>query len=227
MKRLVTLLLMLTIIGATAGLAAAQEPERQDRHWNESPMYGTWEFNAGLMLFTDDGYKDVYGDKGIAFYHMSVSYKLIHHLELVANLGYGFAEGNGISPADKSKTAEKYKLHIAPGGLGLQYRFNFAYDQPVVPYVGAAGIASYWFEERLDSSWKNRSYNYGAQGFAGLMFLLDNIEKRASGALEAEWGINNSYLFYEFRYTNLDNFGEEDVVDLSSQLHSLGILFEF
>jgi hypothetical protein len=64
-------------------------------------------------------------------------------------------------------------------------------------------------------------------GFGGLMFLLDNLEKRASGALESEWGINNTYLIYEFRYTSLNNFGKKDIVDLSSQFHSLGLLFEF
>ncbi len=226
MKR-VLVLLLLTGVLLCAGAAFAQEPPRQDAHWNESPQWGTWEFNVGLMFFNNEDYEDVYGDKGIAFYHTSASWKIVHHLELVGNIGYGFAEGRGISPRDQSRTAEKYKLHIAPGGLGLQYRFNFGLDQPVVPYVGAAGIASYWFEEKLDSSWKRRSYNYGAQGYAGLMFLLDNIEKRASGSLEAGWGINNTYLFYEYRYTNLDNFGEEDIIDLSSQMHSLGILFEF
>jgi len=226
MKRLACVALVAALIGM-AGSAVAQETERQDLHWNESPLYGTWQFNGGLMLLSDEDYQDVYGNSGIAFYHMQGSYKLIDDFELVGNIGYGFAEGNGISPQDQSRTAEKFKLHLAPVGLGLLYRFNFVLDQPVVPYVGGAGIASYWMEEKLDSSWKRKSYNYGAQGYAGVMFLLDNLEKRASGLLESEWGINNSYLFYEYRYTSLDNFGDEDIVDLSSQFHSLGILLEF
>ncbi|MDP8222959.1 MAG: MXAN_2562 family outer membrane beta-barrel protein [Candidatus Lernaella stagnicola] len=226
MKRSFLLVVLIAAL-LVAGTAWAQEPERQDRHWQESPFWGTFGFNIGMLFFDDDGYADVYGEKGVAFYQMAASWKIVHHLELVGNISYGFAEGHGISPQDQSKTAEKYKLHIAPGGLGLLYRFNFGLDQPVVPYAGASGVLSYWFEEKLDSSWKRRSYNYGAQAYGGLMFLLDNLEKRASGALEAEWGINNTYLFYEFRYTNLDNFGEENIVDLSSQFHSLGILFEF
>lgn len=226
MKRLTCVALMVFLL-TLAIPAAGQETERQDRHWGESPLYGTGSFNAGLLFLSDQDYQDIYGDNGIAYYQLQGSFKLIDDLELVAGLGYGFAEGRGISPQDKTRTAEKYKLHLAPGGLGLLYRFNFVLDQPIVPYVGGSGILSYWMEEKIDSSWKRKSYNYGAQGFGGVMFLLDNIEKRASGALEAGWGINNTYLFYEYRYTSLDNFGDEDIVDLSSQFHSAGILFEF
>jgi hypothetical protein len=222
-------LTILAVVAAAAAPAFAEQSETtaQDMHWGESPLYGTWSFNAGLMFFSDESFKDIYGDKGMVFYNMNASWKMIDDFELIGTIGYGFSEGHGISPADQSKTAEKYKLHIAPAGLGLAYRFNFVLDQPVVPYLGASGLASYWFEERLDSSWKRKSYNYGAMGVAGVMFLLDNLEKRASGLLEAQWGINNSYLFYEYRYTSLDNFGQKDVVDLSSQFHSLGILLEF
>ena len=226
MKRCATLTLALfAALAATA--AFAQEPARQDLHWNESPMYGTAGFNVGLMYFTSDDYEDIYGSSGITFYNLTAGWKIVHHLELTGDIGYGFAEGRGVSPLDSGKTAEKFKLHIAPAALGLLYRFNFWLDQVVVPYVGGSGVASYWFEEKLDSSWKRRSYNYGVMGFGGLMFLLDGLEKRASGAMEAEWGINNTYLFYEFRYTSLNNFDAEDIIDLSSSLHTLGILFEF
>ncbi|NLH47049.1 MAG: hypothetical protein GX444_00440 [Myxococcales bacterium] len=221
-------LLMLLLLLAVPAPAEEDDPlSRQDTHWKESPIWGTWGLNVGMMFYSDEDYQKVYGDKGIAFYNMNAGLKLIQQLELVGSLGYGFSEGSGVSPLDDSKTAEKYKLHIAPGGLGLAYRFNFVLDQPVVPYVGGSGLLSYWFEEKLDSSWKRRSYNYGAMGFGGLMILLDNLEKRASGALESEWGINNTYLIYEYRYTSLNNFGKKDIVDLSSQFHSLGLLFEF
>lgn len=229
MKRWIGSICLLLLFLPAAGSLAADDDSmsRQDIHWQESPVWGSWGFNIGMMFFTADDYQKVYGDKGIAFYNMNAGVKLVHELELIGSLGYGFAEGRGVSPADDSKTSEKYKLHIAPAGLGLLYRFNFVLDQPVVPYLGGQGLASYWFEEKLDSSWKRRSYNYGAAGIGGLMFLLDNLEKRASGALESEWGINNTYLFYEFRYSYLSNFDSEDIVDLSSHFHSLGLMFEF
>jgi len=225
MKRLTMVVVVLGIL-AFAGAVSAQE-NRQDLHWKESPIWGTWNLNMGVMIFEAKDYKTVYGSDPIAFYNMDAGLKLIHELELTGTIGYGFAEGHGVSPRNDETTAEKYKLHVAPAGLGLAYRFNFVLDQPVVPYLGAGGLFSYWMEERLDSSWKRKSYNYGAYGKAGLMILLDYLETRASGALEADWGINNTYLFYEYRYNWLNNFDDEDIINLNSQLHTLGLLFEF
>lgn len=224
MKRIAIAAVVLSML-LLAGPVYAQEG--QDLHWEESPMWGTWSFNAGIMFFTEDDYQDIYGDRGMVFYNMNTSLKLIHELELIGSMGYGFAEGRGISPTTREKTNEWYKLHIAPAGLGLVYRFNFVLDQPLVPYVGGSGILSYWFEEKRDSGWKRRGYNWGAYGNAGLMLLLDNLERRASGSLESAWGINNTYLFYEYRYTSLDDFGQDEVVNLSSHFHSLGLAFEF
>jgi len=209
----------------TAGLAQAQSDN--DIHWQESPRYGSWSFNIGLMFFSDEDFQDVYGNRGMAFYNMHAGVRLIHELELTGTIGYGFVEGRGVTPGSREKTDEWYKLHIAPGGPGLTYRFNFVLDQPVVPYIGGSALISYWMEERMEGSWKRRSYAYGGCGNAGLLILLDKLEKRASGALESEWGINNTYLFYDYRYTKLDNFDSDEYADLSSHFHSLGLLMEF
>ncbi|HPM75657.1 MAG TPA: MXAN_2562 family outer membrane beta-barrel protein [bacterium] len=224
MKRLVVALALLTIL---CGGSLARAESTQDIHWQESPQWGTWSIHAGLMFFNEEAFADIYGDRGMVFYNMNAGLKLIADLELVGHIGYGFSEGRGISPQEKTKTDEWYKLHMAPGGLGLAYRFKFWLDQPIVPYIGGAGIISYWMEERMESSWKRRGYNYGAIGYGGLMILLDNLERRASGALESAWGINNTYIFYEYRYTSLNNFDADEIVDLGSQFHSLGLMFEF
>jgi len=209
----------------SGGVAAAQE--NQDVHWGESPITGSFSFHAGLMFFNEKDFRDVYGNRGMVFYNGNVGWKIIPQLELLGSIGYGFSEGRGISPLTEEKTDEWYKLHYAPGALGLTYRFNFVLDQPVVPYLGVSGALAYWMEERMQSGWKRRGYLYGMHGAAGLMFLLDKLEPRASGALESMWGINNSYLFYEYRYSYMNDFERADTIDLSSQFHSLGIMFEF
>jgi len=217
----------LLVLGSVALARETEETTPQDTHWGESPMWGTWSINLGMKFFENIHYKDVYGSSGIAFYNMNASYKIIKDFELVGGIGYGFSEGRGVAPDTGERTAEKYKLHVAPGTLGFLYRFNFVLDQPVVPYVGAAGMLSYWMEERVHTSWKRKSYNYGALGNGGLMFLLDKLEKRASGLMEAQWGINNSYVFLEYRYDWLNNFGQKDIIDLNASFYSAGILLEF
>ncbi len=231
MKRLAVVACVLAWL-LTAGVAVAQDesappPSNQDRHWNESPIYGTWSFNSGLMFYNSKNFRDVYGNRGMVFYNMNTGLKIVHELELLGSIGYGFSEGRGVDPVAGEKTDEWYKIHYAPGSLGLTYRFNFVLDQPVVPYIGAQGALAYWMEERQHSGQKHRGYLYGMFGSAGVMFLLDKLETRASGALESMWGINNSYLFYEYRYSYMNDFEREDTIDLSSQFHSLGIMFEF
>jgi hypothetical protein len=134
--------------------------------WNESPMYGTAGFNVGLMYFTSDDYEDIYGSSGIAFYNLTAGWKIVHHLELTGDIGYGFAEGRGVSPLDSVKPLKNSSCTSPRPRSACCIASNFWLDQVVVPYVGGSGVASYWFEEKLDSSWKRRSYNYGVMGSA-------------------------------------------------------------
>ncbi len=215
------------IIGGT-GIASAQDTRPQDDpHWYETPRNFEFGFNFGLVIPFDQDIQDVYGDKGDAIYTLQAGWRMVHELTLHAEMSYYFFEGNGVSTTGKS-TSEKYKLHVAPAELGLAYRFAFVPDQIVVPFIGAAGSYTYWFEERLDSSVKNRGLLGGLTGQAGLMFLLDDIEPRTSGRLEGEWGINNTYFFYQFKYFWLNDFGDDTKkLDLSAQGHTLGVLFQF
>ena len=197
-----------------------------DPHWDESPINFTAGFKFGIGFFLSDDTMDVYGEKGVPFYGVEAGWKMVHELELHAEMGYWWDQGRGIA-SDGSRTNEKYKLHMAPAELGLIYRFNFVYDQIIVPYIGASGIYSYFLEERLESSWKTRGALWGVAGKAGLMILLDSAEKLASSKMEGDWGINSTYLVYNFKYNYLNDFDDRKGIDLSSHIHTLGILFEF
>ncbi len=217
-----TILVAVVLLGA---LPASSE-EFVDPHWSEGPINFSAGFHFGLGFFNDDDVKDVYGEKAVPYYALEVGWKMVHEFELHAELAYWWDQGRGIAN-DGTKTNEKYKLHMAPAELGLLYRFNFVYDQIIVPYIGASGVYSYFLEERLESSWKKRGAKYGIAGKAGLMILLDNAEKRASGHLERNWGINNTYLVYHFKYVILNDFEEDKGLDLSNMQHTFGITFEF
>lgn len=218
-------LILLAVIIILAPISAGAE-EFVDPHWNESPIRFSAGFKFGAAFPSSEDMKEVYGDKPIAYYNIEAGWKMVHHLELHAEISYWWAAGRGID-SDGKKTNEKYKIHLAPAELGLLYRFNFVYDQVVVPFLGIAGVYSYWMEERLDSSWKRRGGKYGLVGKGGLMFLLDNAEKRASAALERDWGINNTYLYYTYKYSNTNNFAPDKGLDLTNHAHCLGIIMEF
>ncbi len=227
MSRFIAPLLILALVGLSGSRAFAQEPPQNDPHWLESPRRFTTGFDVGMIFPSDEDFQDIYGKKGDAIYTLRAGWRIFHELEINAGLSYAWFEGRGLS-ASGDKTHEKFKIHMAPAELGLVYRFAFVPDQVLVPYVGAMGLYGYWFEEKLDSSCKNRGLNAGVGAQAGLMILLDNADKRSAGRLESKWGINNTYLCYHFRYYQLDDFKDSDeIVDLSSQIHTAGILFQF
>lgn len=206
--------------------APTSAEEFVDPHWTESPINFTAGFKFGLTFPSSEDMEDVYGTKGIPYYGLEAGWKMVHELELHAEIAYWWEQGRGIAFSGK-KTNEKYKIHVVPAELGLLYRFNFVYDQIVVPFLGASGIYSYFMEERLESSWKQRGTKYGVAGKGGLMLLLDGLEKRASGSLENAWKINSTYLVYTFKYSYLNSFDDNKGLDLTNQTHTLGVLFEF
>jgi len=228
MKRLFFLSAVIVFLFASPAFLGAQEKPQSDPHWFDSPRNFSAGFLVGMIFPWKEEIVDVYGSKGDAIYTLQAGWRMIHELELHAEGSYTFFEGNGVSPSG-SKTKEKYKIHIAPAEIGLMFRFNFFLDQIVVPFAGGHYVYTYWFEEKLDSSDKNRGLLAGWSAQGGLMFLLDNVEKRASGRLESEWGINNTYFVYQYKYMAIDDFGqnEDETIDLTSQVHTLGILFQF
>lgn len=199
--------------------------EFNDPHWTESPINFSAGFKFGMAFPTDSIIKDVYGDKGVPYYSIEAGWKIVHELELHWEWAYWWDEGSGRTLGG-DKVSEKYKLHLSPMELGLTYRFNFVQDQIIVPYIGCAGVGSYWMEERLDSSWKDRGIKWGVAGSGGLMVLLDGAQKRASGAMERDWKVNNTYFFYNFKYSYLNSFNDKGM-DLTNTQHTLGVLFEF
>ncbi|MCB1153343.1 MAG: hypothetical protein H6684_07195 [Deltaproteobacteria bacterium] len=231
--------LALALVMGLAATASAQDtapptkagPEKyieHDPHWFESPRNFSTGFNIGLAFPESNDIKDVYGEKGDVLYVLQGGWRFWHEFELHAELGYVWFQGRGLD-SNGDKTSEKFKIHIAPADLHLLYRLQYWYDQPIVPFVGAGGSAVYWFEEQLDSSNKERGINTGYSAQAGVMFLLDKLEKRASGRLERDYGINNTYFFYQFKYAGLDDFGgdKDKTLDLSYMSHTFGVLFQF
>lgn len=195
--------------------------------WAKDPNF-TGGIKVGMLWLQDKEYvQKVYGNTGVMFYSGFFSWKMIDDFELDAEIGYASALGRGVTPKNEAKTNQRYRLDMGPAQLGLIYRFNYVPEQIIVPYLGAGGNYMYYFEARVKESWHKSGGLFGYHGRAGLQVLLNNIEKRASSNLKNQYGIDNSYLFYEFQYNVTDNFTPNKGLDLSNFTHTLGVLIEF
>ena len=68
--------------------------------------------------------------------------------------------------------------------------------------------------------------SYGYQWALGLMLLLDNLDPLSARDLDSTFGVNNSYLFFEWYNSDLDGFGAGDQMQMGTNTWMLGLALE-
>ena len=140
------------------------------------------------------------------------------------------------------RTGDTTALNIVPMSLLAVYRFDYLAQHwriPFVPYF-KIGIAYYawWIENgggflsvsKFQQNGQTDSGYGGTWGWVmnpGGAFLLDVLDPGAAKTMDAELGINHTYLFCELHYANITNFGVDKRMNLSDTTLNAGIAFEF
>jgi hypothetical protein len=145
---------------------------------------------------------------------------------------------------DCVRSGDQTGLNVIPFEWMFVYRFDWLmlrYKVPFVPYFkiglayyvwiiengGGAGSISSW--QRPDKSDADAGYG-GTWGWVlnpGLAFQLDIIDPGAARTMDAELGINHSYIFAELHWANIDGFGASNKMVLSDLTWNVGLAFEF
>lgn len=140
------------------------------------------------------------------------------------------------------RTGDTTALNVVPLSMLAIYRFDYLAKRwhiPFVPYF-KIGIAYYaWWIENGGGFLSVSKFEQSGQtdrGFGGTWgwvmnpggaFLLDVLDPRAARTMDAELGINHTYLFCEFHYADISNFGIGSRMNLSDKTLNAGIAFEF
>lgn len=141
------------------------------------------------------------------------------------------------------RSGDTTALNVVPLTLMGVYRFDLLATRwkiPFVPYF-KIGIAYYaWWIENGGGSFSIANFPRGGgqsdSGFGGTWgwvmnpggaFLLDVIDPSAARTIDAELGINHTYLFCEFHYADITGFGANNKMNLSDTTLNAGIAFEF
>ncbi|MCA9661363.1 MAG: hypothetical protein KC486_23690 [Myxococcales bacterium] len=144
-------------------------------------------------------------------------------------------------PADESLSvrseADSTVFWTMPMALQLVYRFEFMADRwhvPIVPYAKGGLAWALWWSKNGDGNLSRNSRGekalggvWGWQINAGGMLRLDFLEIGSSRALDRTTGINHTYLFGEFQFSRIDNFGRADSMSLGDATWLLGLALEF
>ena len=143
-----------------------------------------------------------------------------------------------------TRSGDTTALNIVPLSLMAVYRFDYLAHRwkiPFVPYF-KIGIAYYiWWIENGGGFLSIAQYtppgstqSQGGWGgtFGWVMnpggaFLLDVLDPSAAKIIDAELGINHTYLFCEFHYADISGLGAANKMNLSDTTLNAGIAFEF
>jgi hypothetical protein len=159
----------------------------------------------------------------------------------VGALGIGFSAGYAEKYGDAytlsgARTSDvKTSLKVAPLRLLGLYRFDYGaqhYGIPLVPYLKGGLVYTPWWASKGSSTIdyvngdRAAGGKWGAEVCVGVAFLLDVLEPRLAHDFYSDIGIAHTYLFGDFTYAAVNNFGALGL-DLSSKHFMFGLSFEY
>ena len=138
--------------------------------------------------------------------------------------------------------ADNTRFAVMPLALQAVYRFELLADRfrvPIVPY-GKIGLNySFWWSKNgsgdistikddngkvLD---KARGGAWGFQSNVGGMLRLDWLERGEARNLDRITGINHTYVFAEWQFSRVNNFGRKNSINLGDSTWLIGLAIEF
>lgn len=149
---------------------------------------------------------------------------LIHRrygFEMGAGVLYKTARALGADTGDVSQ--DRFSLLLIPLDLSFAWRMDYTDWRYFLPYV-KTGTDYVIFRQGLQGA-STTGGKFGMHGVFGFQFNIGEIAD-ANHILDEDFGINDLFLTLEAEYRWIDNFGGTGL-DLSGQLYSIGLLFEF
>ena len=229
------------ILASTAMLATPSDAIAKDQD-DESPVNMMFEFKGGMYAPKNLGsaFDKHFGNN--SGYNLEIEYdwqfwRGVGSLGLGFHFGYGNIGGSSIDESGES-TVDSTRLHWIPFRLSLVYRFDYLWQRfsfPVTLYVKAGFDYVIWLVKdgsdniaTDDEGNKARGGTFGFHVVAGLAFVLDWFAPSMAKSFDVEWGVNNSYIFAEYMYANINNFktgGAMDLTDYTAWHVGIGLEF--
>lgn len=215
----------------------------------EPPIGFLFELKMGTLIprvgdepgLSSNPYQTIFNNKSMLYGGGEVGFIAWHQYgALTVGFAAGYAEK--YAPAilvtndatNGTPSTEKTALIIFPLRLPVAYRFDVTWSRwriPFVPYVKLALLATPWritkggtTEVVNGQSGAGLKWGYGFT--AGVAFVLDVLSQQMAKDLTTDTGIRHSYIFGEYNYDKLDDFGKVGL-NLSARYFTFGLGFEF
>ncbi|VAW83160.1 hypothetical protein MNBD_GAMMA16-454 [hydrothermal vent metagenome] len=193
---------------------------------DEKRPYWSAEFKLGQFHPNLDDWDRFYSDDNMNQYSVALAYKVLRQLEIGLEASYMSEDGRGVLPLNNQVGGE-VDYTLVPVSAYIILRAIFSENQLVVPYVGG-GVTRMSYKQNVTAGDETKGNTNGIYYKAGIQLLLDRIDLGAAQAVQRDFGVDNTYLFFEFAKTTakIDDTGGNEV-DLGGQSYFLGLLLEF
>jgi hypothetical protein len=197
----------------------------------------------GSIAFDDSNLSSVYGSSGNLSLLFSQSFSFRHLLELETMAGFVRGKGNTVS-AGGVASSQDVRLNILPISVSGVFRLDLGSfkldnanrpdllsDQPIVPYVNV-GLDYWLWRENWDTEFRivtGNSIGGGKVGYhwaVGGQILLDIFDRPQASALEAQKGIQDTYLSVEYRENHFSEVQEDGLIFDGKQI-AAGLRFDY
>ncbi|HOC99200.1 MAG TPA: MXAN_2562 family outer membrane beta-barrel protein [Myxococcota bacterium] len=190
-------------------------------------------------------FKDVFGGGQFLMTQVEFEYEIWNKVGIIgigAVLGYSRLVGTGINPVTLEEATDKTAMNVMPLAIHMLYKFDYLaqrYKVPLVPHVKAGFDYWIWWIENgtgdvasvpgssEGSVRKGYGGTWGGHVSLGIAFLLDFIAPSMAQTFDVDVGVNNSYLFFEYTWAWINDFGVGNSMNLSAGMFVGGIAFEF
>ncbi|MCY1076467.1 MXAN_2562 family outer membrane beta-barrel protein [Archangium lansingense] len=213
---------------------------------NQSPRSGSVEFRLGgyrpaldseAALNGATPFKDIFGTSNMLLFELEMQrffYQGIGTAGVSVSAGYAEKYGDALTQAN-DPSAERTGIHVVPLRVRGVYRFDypaFYWGIPLVPYVKPGLVFSPWWVtkggkiEAPAVGGQGRGMRFGWEVVGGIAFMLDVLEPRLARDFDSDLGVNHSYLFAEYTYSKVNNFGSKGF-DLSDSYWMFGLALDY
>ena len=176
-------------------------------------------------------FKEFFGDRPMLLFQLEgerMLWQQVGSFGVGASIGYSELYAKSLVAATGERSSESSGFKVMPLRALATYRFDYPalhMGIPLVPYVkGGLAYSVWWATKGSDTQGQGGQWGYTAIG--GLAFMLDFLEPRLAKDFDSDLGVNHSYLFAEYVYEDINNFGRGGL-DLSSRHFMFGLTLEF
>ncbi len=184
-------------------------------------------------------YEEFFGDDSLRYIEGQAD---AHLWQGVGKLSLGFHAGYGRVRAtardddgQRLETDDTATFRIIPLKTSLVYRYDYSahnHNIPLVPVAKAGLNYNFWRAKNTAGDTSQVDDQRGSGGMLGwhaalgLHLHLNFFDPRNAASFDMTWNVANSYLFFEYEWTRVGDFGDS-VLNLDANHWSVGLAFEF